>query len=77
MTLLNLNDLHLLTEHKVDYPLNFNEVLNASITKTSLIKIKVYRTKHRSQIWRKKWKSQVYKELKTYIPLELLKLRKT
>lgn len=47
----------LLAGHKVENPFNFNEVLNTSITKNSLIKRKAYPTKLLSQIW-KKWKSE-------------------
>ncbi|GFQ78102.1 putative pao retrotransposon peptidase superfamily [Trichonephila clavata] len=55
----------LLVGHKNDYPFNFSELLNNSITRESLLKRKYYQTKLLSQFW-KKWKDNYLLNIRSF-----------
>ncbi|GFR29766.1 DUF5641 domain-containing protein [Trichonephila clavata] len=55
----------LLVGHKNDYPFNFSELLNNSITRESLLKRKYYETKLLSQFW-KKWKDNYLLNIRSF-----------
>ncbi|GFQ65428.1 transposable element Tcb2 transposase [Trichonephila clavata] len=55
----------LLVGHKNDYPFNFSELLNNSITRESLLKRKYHQTKLLSQFW-KKWKDNYFLNIRSF-----------